>query len=82
MEYGTETTSYLAPKLWSIVPEIIKNSKSLEPFQLKMRMRKCLCRLCKAFFETSCFNLLWLRFLFHSSPMVLIIHLVRVRIRG
>ena len=78
MEYGTETTSYLAPKLWSIVPEIIKNSKSLEPFQLKMRMRKCPCRLCKV----GCFNLLWLRFLFHSSPMVLIIHLVRVRIRG
>ena len=26
VKYGTETISYLAPKIWSLVPEIIKSS--------------------------------------------------------
>ena len=35
MKYLTETVFYLTPKFWSIVPETIKNSKSLEQFKLK-----------------------------------------------
>ena len=52
VKYGTETMPYLAPKIWSVVPEIIKNSKSLESFKLKIRKLKpeCLRRLCKTCF--------------------------------
>ena len=35
MKYGTETTSYLAPKIWSLVPNAIKSSKSLHVFKFK-----------------------------------------------
>ena len=30
VKYGTETISYLAPKIWSLVPEIVKSSKILD----------------------------------------------------
>ena len=30
--YGTETISCIAPKIWSLVPETIKNSDSLKSF--------------------------------------------------
>ena len=43
VKHGAETISYLAPKLWSIVPETIKNRKSLELFKLKTRTRKLEC---------------------------------------
>ena len=29
VKYGTETISYLAPKIWSLVPKIVKSSKTL-----------------------------------------------------
>ena len=37
MKYGTETMSYLAPKIWSLVPNAIKSSKSLDVFKSKIR---------------------------------------------
>ena len=37
VKYGTETISYLAPKIWSVVPETIKSNKLLELFKLKIR---------------------------------------------
>ena len=45
---GTETVSYIAPKIWSKVPETIKMSSSLESFKSKIRKCKpeCDCRLC------------------------------------
>ena len=30
VRYGTETISYIAPKIWSFVPETIKNCDSLK----------------------------------------------------
>ena len=36
-KYGTETISYLAPKIWSLVPNAIKSSKSLDVFKSKIR---------------------------------------------
>ena len=43
----TETVSYIAPKIWSKVPETIKMSLSLESFKTKIRKWKpeCDCRL-------------------------------------
>ena len=40
MKYGTETISYLAPKIWFIDPETIKNCKFLQPFKLNIRKWK------------------------------------------
>ena len=53
MRYGKETISYITPKIWSIVPETIKNSKSLESFKLKIRKQKpkCLCGFHKTFLK-------------------------------
>ena len=32
VKYGTESISFLATKIWSIVPQEIKNCKSLDSF--------------------------------------------------
>ena len=51
VRYGTETVSYMAPKMWSKVPETIKISSSLESFKTIIRKRKpeCDCRLCTTY---------------------------------
>ena len=48
VRYGTETVLYIAPKIWSKVPEAIKMSSCLEPFKSKIQKWKpeCDCRLC------------------------------------
>ena len=48
--HGTESLSFLGPKIWELVPSEIKQSKSLEIF--KKRIKKwipfqCPCRLCQ-----------------------------------
>ena len=43
VRYGTETVSYMAPKIWSKVPETIKMSSSLESFKTKIRKWKPEC---------------------------------------
>ena len=37
VKYGTETISYLAAKIWSLVPNAVKSSKSLHVFESKLR---------------------------------------------
>ena len=37
VKYLTEAVSYFAPKVWSLAPEAIKNSKSLDAFKSKIR---------------------------------------------
>ena len=51
VKYGTETVSYMALKIWSIVPATIKMSSSLDSFKLKIRKWKpeCDCRLCRTY---------------------------------
>ena len=47
--YGTNTLSFLGPKIWSIVPTAIKESKSLVEFKREIRKwipERCPCRLC------------------------------------
>ena len=49
---GTETISFRGPKTWSLVPQEIKNSKSLIEFKNKIKYWKpvgCMCRLCKTY---------------------------------
>ena len=53
VKYGTETISYLAPKIWSIVPQTIKENTSLYSFKIKIRKWKpdCPCRLCERYLQ-------------------------------
>ena len=49
---GTETVYFRGPKTWLLVPENIRNSKSLTIFKEKISLWKpvgCTCRLCKTF---------------------------------
>ena len=47
IRYGTATISYMAPKIWTLVPKTIKNCDSLKSFKQKIRKWKsdCPCRL-------------------------------------
>ena len=50
--YGSNSISYLAPKIWDQVPTEIKNSKSLYNFKQKIKIwipLKCPCTLCKLY---------------------------------
>ena len=50
--YGTETITYMGPKIWELVPDDIKRSQSLIEFKRKIKMWKpegCSCKLCKIF---------------------------------
>ena len=51
VRYGTETVSYMAPKIWSKVSETIKMSSSLDSFKSKIRKWKpeCDCCLCTTY---------------------------------
>ena len=51
--YGTESISFMAPKIWSIVLQELKNSQSLYSFKKGIRKWKpdCPCRLCKTYLQ-------------------------------
>ena len=49
---GTETISFRAPQIWSLVPENIKQSQSITEFKMEINKWKpegCTCRLCKIY---------------------------------
>ena len=37
VKYRKETTPYLEPKIWPLVPKALKSSKSLDTFKYKIR---------------------------------------------
>ena len=50
--YGTETIRYRGPKTWELLPNDIRESKSLNEFKTKIKNWKpqgCTCRLCKTY---------------------------------
>ena len=50
--YGIQSISYMGPKIWTIVPESIKQASSLNEFKRKIKSwnpQNCPCRLCKTF---------------------------------
>ena len=52
VRYGTETILFRGPKTWSLVPQKIKDSKSIHEFKNKIKYWKpegCTCRLCKTY---------------------------------
>ena len=51
-KYGTASLTYLAPKIWELVPNDIKLSNSLEIFKSKIKnweTKACPCKICKTF---------------------------------
>ena len=50
--HGTESISYLGPKIWDIVPAELKQNQSLNSFKKSVRKwvpQDCPCRLCKSY---------------------------------
>ena len=50
--HGTESVSYIAPKIWDMVPSNIKDLNNLSAFKQaikKWKPEKCPCRLCKTY---------------------------------
>ena len=64
VRYGTETITYLGPKIWSIIPDEIRESVSLEIFRQKIKLWKpdsCPCRICKKYIANVGFvNISWI----------------------
>ena len=48
VRYGTETISFLAPKIWALIPKNLKHSSSLPCFKKSIRKwkRNLPCRSC------------------------------------
>ena len=52
VHYGTESIGFLAPKIWEIVPDNIKESSTIIEFKRKIKgwiPTNCPCRLCRTF---------------------------------
>ena len=52
VHHGTETITYIGPKIWVLVPKSIKQSKSISEFKQSIRSWKpvgCTCRICKTY---------------------------------
>ena len=50
--FGTESISSLAPKIWELIPDTLKNETSLSTFKQKIKTwttDKCPCRICKKY---------------------------------
>ena len=48
--HGTELLSFLGPKIWDLVPVVLKQSETLYSFTLKIKnwvLFECPCRICK-----------------------------------
>ena len=53
--HGTESISYLGPKIWNILPEKLKNIENLEHFKKEIKTWKpdnCPCILGKVYIES------------------------------
>ena len=54
VHYGTESLSFLGPRIWKLVPLEIKKSTSLQIFKNKIKTwapENCPCRLCKTYVQ-------------------------------
>ena len=52
--HGTESISYLGPKIWDIVPEEFKHKKSPNSFKKSIKLwvpTNCPCRFCKVYLD-------------------------------
>ena len=52
--HGSESITFLGPKIWNILPERLENTTSVEAFKLQIKKWKpenCSCRLCKVYVQ-------------------------------
>ena len=52
--HGTESNSYLGPKIWDILPDDYKAIQNLDTFKInikKWKSENCPCRLCKVYID-------------------------------
>ena len=52
--HGTESLSFLGPKIWDLVPIDIKQSETLDIFKYKIKKWipfQCPCRLCRTYLQ-------------------------------
>ena len=54
LRYGTETISFLSPKIWSLIPQNVKDSDTVPCFKKKKKRKEkrstnCPCHLSKTF---------------------------------
>ena len=52
--HGTESLSFLGPKIWDLVPVELKQSETLYSFKLKIKnwiLFECPCRICKTYMQ-------------------------------
>ena len=52
VHYGQQSISYLAPRIWKLVPESIRTSSTLQCFKFRIKKwvpQNCPCRLCKRY---------------------------------
>ena len=52
VKYGTETLAHLGPKIWALIPDNIKEEKSVNAFKTKIKNWQptaCPCKLCKTY---------------------------------
>ena len=52
VSYGTETLTFLGPKIWALIPNDLKKVKSLPKFKKEIKLwkpDKCPCRICKTY---------------------------------
>ena len=53
--HGTESISFLGPKIWDILPEKLKDIENLKHFKKEIKTWKsdnCPCRLCRVYIES------------------------------
>ena len=55
--YGTETLNFMGPKIWSLVPNELKEIATLSEFKRKIKIwipQNCPCRICKTYVAGLC----------------------------
>ena len=71
--YGIQSVKFLRPKIWAMVPQNIKNCKSLQEFKKLIKVWKpkaCPCRMCKKYVANIGF--IWLNLIKHT-PFIRVI---------
>ena len=71
VRHGTDSLTYLGPKIWDIVPQVIKNRKLLSVFKTKIKQWvpiNCPCTLCRPYSQYV--GYIWIFLIFHLKIMV------------
>ena len=54
VNYGTESLKFMGPKIWNILPKLLKEAQTLNKFKLDIKHwipSNCPCKLCKHYIQ-------------------------------